>query len=129
MYFAPYIQDDWKVSSKLTLNLGLRWDYRSVPYETNDRMAWRNLDYAPGGLLVADPTARGGRNQDGRTTRRPAAAAPRTPIASRSSLPASASPGGPDEAGKTVDPRRLGTLLSTRPRDARSTARPTSTPT
>jgi hypothetical protein len=54
MYLAPYIQDDWKVSSKLTLNLGLRYDYRNVPYETNDHMAWRNLDYAPGGLLVAD---------------------------------------------------------------------------
>jgi hypothetical protein len=55
MYFAPYFQDDWRISPKLTLNLGLRWDYRSVPYETNDRMGWRNLDYAPGGLLVADP--------------------------------------------------------------------------
>ena len=54
LYFAPYFQDDWRVSSKLTVNLGLRWDYRNVPYETNDRMAWRNLDYAPGGLLVAD---------------------------------------------------------------------------
>jgi hypothetical protein len=53
-YFAPYFQDDWRVNSKLTVNLGLRWDYRNVPYETNDRMAWRNLDYAPGGLLVAD---------------------------------------------------------------------------
>ena len=55
MYLAPYVQDDWKVSPKLTLNLGLRYDYRSVPYETNDHMGWRNLAYAPGGLLVADP--------------------------------------------------------------------------
>ena len=53
-YFAPYFQDDWRVSSKLTVNLGLRWDYRNVPYETNNRMAWRNVDFAPGGLLVAD---------------------------------------------------------------------------
>jgi hypothetical protein len=55
LYLAPYIQDDWKVTPKLTLNLGLRYDYRSVPYETNDHMGWRNLNYAPGGLLVADP--------------------------------------------------------------------------
>jgi hypothetical protein len=64
-YFAPYFQDDWRVSPTLTVNLGLRWDYRNVPYETNDRMAWRNLDFAPGGLLVADQSLVDGGITDG----------------------------------------------------------------
>ena len=32
-YFAPYVMDDWKVTQKLTLDLGLRWDYRAAAYE------------------------------------------------------------------------------------------------
>jgi hypothetical protein len=55
-YYAPYIQDDWKVSSRLTLNLGLRWDFRTVPHEQNNRMGWRDLANPRGGLLVADRT-------------------------------------------------------------------------
>ena len=64
-YFAPYVQDDWKVNDRLTLNLGLRYDYRTVPYETNDRMAWRNLANPQGGLLVADETLVSGGIVDG----------------------------------------------------------------
>ena len=36
-----------------------------MPYETNNRMAWRNIDYAPGGLLVADPSLVDGGIVDG----------------------------------------------------------------
>ncbi len=31
IYIAPWVQDDWRVSRKLTVNLGLRWDLES-PY-------------------------------------------------------------------------------------------------
>jgi hypothetical protein len=62
MYFAPYVQDDWKVSKRLTLNFGLRWDYRSVPYEEHNKMFWlddQNMPggsrYTGGGLCFADP--------------------------------------------------------------------------
>lgn len=35
-YFGGYIQDDWKTSSKLTLNLGLRYELYTQPIDAND---------------------------------------------------------------------------------------------
>jgi len=33
---SPYVQDNWKISSKLTLDLGLRWDYFPSVREVNN---------------------------------------------------------------------------------------------
>ena len=43
---AAYVQDDWKVSRSLTLNLGLRYEYDSPATDPTNRMA--TFDFATG---------------------------------------------------------------------------------
>ena len=40
--FAPYFQDDYQVTPKLTVNLGLRWDYMPPYHEVLDRFSFLN---------------------------------------------------------------------------------------
>jgi hypothetical protein len=40
-----FVQDDWKASDALTINLGLRYDFMTPPYEADNRMA----NFSPGG--------------------------------------------------------------------------------
>lgn len=42
-YFAGYVQDDWRVNSKLVLNLGVRWETNLPPTGLDDRWS----DFSP----------------------------------------------------------------------------------
>jgi hypothetical protein len=48
---ASYIQDDWRVSSRLTISLGVRHELQLSPYE--DRNRFSMFDLATGAIIVA----------------------------------------------------------------------------
>jgi hypothetical protein len=54
-YFAPYAEDNWKATQKLTVSLGLRWDYRAAAYEAHNHFFWLDTKNPNGGLCYADP--------------------------------------------------------------------------
>ena len=73
IYFAPWVQDDWRMSRKLTVNLGLRWDVGRLPSARSGTTNWLPISVPPvsnplqasvsglplyGGLQYASPSSR-----------------------------------------------------------------------
>jgi hypothetical protein len=51
-YYGTYINDDWKITPKLTLNLGLRWDFFGLVLEHHGNQA----NFIPSGGPLNGPT-------------------------------------------------------------------------
>ncbi len=73
-FAAPWIQDDWRLSNKLTLNLGFRWDFNGPVHEEQDR-----LNYAFDPDLVNPVSARVGQQVKGGIRFVGVGGAPKTP--------------------------------------------------
>lgn len=56
-YLSPWVQDDWRITRKLTLNLGLRYEWRPWPVSKDNTIT--NVILPPGGnsasLILAGP--------------------------------------------------------------------------
>jgi Carboxypeptidase regulatory-like domain/TonB dependent receptor/TonB-dependent Receptor Plug Domain len=53
-----YFQDDWRVTSKLTLNLGIRYDMLTLPKEINGNSRTLRFDLDPSGPVLWPPDNR-----------------------------------------------------------------------
>jgi hypothetical protein len=53
-YFAFFAQDEWRPAANLTVNYGLRYEFFTIPYDTQNRVAgllsFNDLEHGPNGV-------------------------------------------------------------------------------
>ncbi len=69
--FAGFVQDNWRVNEKLTLNLGVRYDVDLPRTERFDRMSWVDPDIPTGISAPGLSSLRGGLRFTDKNTRSP----------------------------------------------------------
>ena len=57
LFYAGFMSDDWRYNGKLTLSLGVRWEYEAPITEVRNRLV--NLDIAPNFAAVSPVVATG----------------------------------------------------------------------
>ncbi|PYQ18322.1 MAG: hypothetical protein DMF79_15340 [Acidobacteria bacterium] len=60
LYYGLFVQDEWKIDTRATLSLGLRWDYQPGVTEKNDRITVGFDSTTPSPLQVPGLALRGG---------------------------------------------------------------------
>ena len=58
--YAGYLQDNWRVTPRLTLNLGLRYELESPKTERHNRFSYMDLDVASPLQVAGFPNLKGG---------------------------------------------------------------------
>jgi hypothetical protein len=59
IFWAPYVQDNWKLKPNLTVYMGLRWEYDQPPTELNDRQGYFDFRTSTIKTIRADHLQRG----------------------------------------------------------------------